>query len=61
MDSKYELIVRVEIRDARVSGGGLSVQEGGQVSCETFLDIAKILGQFHELTEAIKQGHAVKK
>jgi len=49
---KYELRVNVEIRD--VEGyGNLSVQEVCRVPAGTFLEIAAILGKFHELVQKL--------
>jgi hypothetical protein len=54
---KFNLHIRVEIREADnySSSSGLSVMESVSVSCTTFLEIAHVLAQFHELTEAIKR------
>jgi hypothetical protein len=61
MATKYDLSVRVAIRQSEVSGSGLAVEESAQISCETFLEVAKILGQFHELTDAIKKSRLDRK
>ena len=61
---KFNLYIRVEVHEALGPGlvevreapsPGLSVTECVSVSCTTFPEIAQILGQFHELAEAIKQ------
>jgi len=61
MSNKYDLYVRVEVRQPEMAGSGLSVEERAQIFCETFLEVAAVLAEFHKLTEAIKQRHAVKK
>lgn len=53
---EYELVVRVQIREPRSGDSGLTIQEEATVRCETFLEVAKILGMFHDLTETIKTG-----
>jgi hypothetical protein len=55
LEKQYDLWVRVEIREPAQSGSGLVVEEREQISCRTFLEVAQILGQFHELTEAIER------
>jgi len=60
-EKQYQLSVRVEIREPRLGGSGPAIQEDGTTSCETFLEVtflevAKILGMFHDLTEAVKKG-----
>ena len=54
-EKQYQLSVRVEIREPRLGGSGLSIQEDASITCATFLEVAKILGMFHDLTEAIRK------
>jgi len=51
---EFELIIRIEIRPADFQSSGLSIEEKAQIHCETFLEICKILGNFHDLVDAIK-------
>ena len=51
---RYELRINVEIRDAR-GYGNLSVSEMVHVSASTFLEIAGILGKFHELVQKLEE------
>jgi hypothetical protein len=55
-EKQYQLSVRVEIREPRLGGSGLAIQEDANITCATFLEVAKILGMFHDLTEAVKKG-----
>lgn len=52
---KFELRITIELRqtDAAYSGGGLRIDETQQLTAESFLELAKILGRFHELGEQI--------
>lgn len=54
MGHKYELYVNVTVRDEYLGGAGLTVIENAKISCETFLEVAKILGQFYKVTQIIK-------
>lgn len=57
MTKEFELTIRVEIRPADYQSSGLSIEEKHQIRCETFLEICKVLAHFHDLMDAIKQGH----
>lgn len=57
MAKDFELSIRVEIRPADFQSSGLSIEEKSQIRCETFLEICKVLGLFHDLVDAIKKGH----
>jgi len=52
---RYELRVNVSIRDSEQGYGQIAVEETLPVDTASFLEMAKILGQFHDLTEAIKK------
>lgn len=59
---KYKLRVRCEIQQTDDHGGfygqGLTVEETADLSLDTFMDVAAVLGQFHELTKTVKTDHA---
>lgn len=50
----YQLYIDVQIRDNRGSGG-LSIREDLELPAADFLQIAAILGQFHELAQKFKK------
>jgi hypothetical protein len=50
----YELQIAIYIRDTR-NGGTLNVSETVNLTVEDFLGLAKVLGQFHDLAQAIKR------
>ena len=50
---KFELSIQANIRDTQ-GGGFLSVSESVDIDAMDFLEIAKILGQFHDLAQKIK-------
>jgi len=52
-EQKLELRVDISIRDYR-GGGTLQVSETVTVPAGTFLELAGILAQFHEVTERLK-------
>lgn len=55
---KYQLSMRVEIQQrddyGGYIGGGLTVSEDVRVSAGNFLEIAHILGKFHELAKGLE-------
>jgi len=60
---KYLLKVNVELVNCDGNGypnygtGTLRVQEELNVQAASFLEIAQILGRFHELNESLKEKH----
>ncbi len=50
---RYRLTVRATITDQHF-GGGLTVEETVDVRAEDFLELARILGQFHDLAQRLK-------
>ncbi len=48
----YELSCQIYIRDNQ--GGNLNVSETVTVKAQSFLEIAQILGRFHELVQTLK-------
>jgi len=52
---RYELRVDVSITDTQSGYGRLAVTEAVSVNTASFLEMAKILGQFHDLAESIKK------
>lgn len=52
MPEKYEMQVSMYIRDSR--GGNLNVSETVSIEASSFLEIAKILGTFHDLAQSLK-------
>lgn len=54
-DDLYELYVSVSLRKQRGGQGDLSVTEHVTVKAKSFLEIAQILGRFHELSEELNK------
>jgi len=61
MDARYVLRLRVEIMQVDdhgmsmgLAGGNLQVTEDVQFGAASFLEIAGVLGRFHELSQEIK-------
>lgn len=56
---KYKLRVQCEIQQTDDNGGyygqGLRVEETIDIGATTFMEIAGVLGQYHELGEIIKR------
>ena len=50
---KYKLSIRVSIRPENTYSGGLEIIEELDIDAKGFMEIAKILSQFHELAEAL--------
>jgi len=61
MSNEFDLCVRVSIHSREQPSSGLVVEETAVVRCETFLEVAAVLAEFHKLTEAIKKGQLEKK
>ena len=59
MSKEFELSIRMEIRPADFQSSGLSIEEKAQIHCETFLEICKVLGNFHDLVDAIKKRNPI--
>jgi hypothetical protein len=61
-EPKYKLNIRAEIRPTEYGCGaqGLQVSEEVDVSAENFLEMSKILGQFHDLAEKIRAEQKVR-
>ncbi len=59
----FELTLNINIRNTgALSGGyGLDVRESFQVNAADFMEIAKILGQFHDLAQRVAQWKPVTK
>ena len=58
MKMQLELHVFIRTVDERgyPQGGGLEIRETAIIDTHSFLETAKILGQFHDLTESFKLG-----
>ena len=54
-EPRYELRIEVSISDRESGYGRLGVSETVLVNSRSFLEMAKILGQFHDLAESIKK------
>ena len=52
---RYELRVAVSIRDTEQGYGEINITETLGMNADSFLEMAKILGQFHDLAESIKK------
>ena len=59
---KYKLRVRCEIQQVDDFGGcysqGLNVEENIDITADNFMEIAAVLGKFHDLSEKIKAEQA---
>lgn len=57
---KYRLRVRCEIQQTDDIGGyygqGLNVEEYVDMEVSSFMELAAIIGHFHELSEVIREG-----
>jgi hypothetical protein len=60
---KYKLRVRCEIHQTDDFGGiysqGLNVEENIDITADSFMEVAAVLGKFHDLSENIKAEQAV--
>lgn len=54
MPQKYNITIRVSINSANGGYGGLEVSETVMVETSGFMEMCKILSQFHELGEKLK-------
>lgn len=58
LDSRYKLNISCEIIQTTADGGytghQLRVQEQTVLNVSNFLELAQVLGRFHDLAEAIK-------
>lgn len=52
------LRIEVNVSNANYGGGGLHLREEIEMEDTDFLEMAKILGQFHDLAEKIKRERA---
>ncbi len=52
--ARYRLMVRATITDQQYGGQGLTIEETVDIAAEDFLELAKILGQFHDLAQRLK-------
>ena len=52
---RFQLFINVRLQEISGMGGALNVSEEVNISVDGFMHIAKILGQFHDLTEEIKK------
>lgn len=55
MATSYELSIDVQIRDRSGQFGGLRVSESVVLNVTSFLELALVLGKFHELAEELAQ------
>lgn len=53
-ENRYQVRIDVRIYDRMGGGGGLQISEECDVEGGTFLELAGILGQFHEVFERLK-------
>lgn len=53
-DNEYELDINISLRSVRGYGGQLNISERVTVPATGFLELCQVLGQFHELAEALK-------
>lgn len=59
----YRLSVNVQIQQLQdgayyPGAGGLEIREQSDMTADGFFEVAAILGEFHKLTEALKETHA---
>ena len=53
-NQEYELRINATIRNTSPGGGYLSIEESVTVDAVSFLELATILGKFHELAQKIQ-------
>ena len=62
IDDGFLLDMRVTIYQVDSNGGrrygGLEVAERAELTAQSFLEVAKVLGEFHDLVEAIRRAEA---
>lgn len=51
----YELVINITIRPVGDYSQGLRIEENVKVKAENFLECAKILGMFHDLTNSLEK------
>ena len=51
---RYSVDISVSIRDVSYAGGSLRIEENVTIPAGDFFSLAKILGQFHEVAQALK-------
>ena len=54
-NQEYELRINATIRDMSPGGGYLNIEESVTVDAVSFLELATILGKFHELAQKIQK------
>lgn len=54
MNQTYELTIQASIRPHGNYSEGLRIEETATINASTFLELAKILGQFHDLAISLK-------
>ncbi len=54
MDDQIELSIRIDLRQPRLGGSGISLQEDARLTVKSFLEAAEVLGQFHALIEKLR-------
>ena len=59
-DSKYELEIRVSLHEVNRGGNGLDVSERLEIGGMEFMELAAVLGEFHNLAKQIKARQGVK-
>jgi hypothetical protein len=55
---KFRLVLNVELREKDNFSNGLRVAEELELNAASFMDLAKILGSFHELAERLRRERA---
>ena len=55
--AKWELRVSVDLHDMDTGYNRLNVSETVQVNADSFLEVAKILGRFHDLANELNKLH----
>lgn len=53
--NEYELSMSIDISQHPRVSQGLAIRESILINCESFMEIANILGQFHVLAKKIKE------
>ena len=51
---KLEVNIQISIRQSCMGGQGLQISESFSINSRSFIEIAKILGQFHDLAGTVK-------
>lgn len=55
------LQIDVRLYQPNRGSGSLSINESVELDCESFLEMSKVLAQFHDLAQSLKKGKEQKR